>query len=45
MEFFEKGANTILMCYCVELDLAKQNKKCPNGLKNFMEEYVQSSIR
>jgi hypothetical protein len=43
MEFFEKGANTILMCYCVELDLAKNKSKCPPGLKNFLEEYVQSS--
>lgn len=37
MEFFEKGANTILMCYCVELDTVKANKKCPPGLKNFLD--------
>jgi hypothetical protein len=40
MEFFEKGANTILMCYCVELDLNKNKFKCPPGLKNFLDEYV-----
>ena len=43
MEFFEKAANTILMCYCVELDLNKKRYKCPAGLKHFMEEYVKSS--
>ena len=43
MEFFEKGANTILMCYCVELDLHKDKYKCPRGLKNFLDEYVQAS--
>ena len=36
MEFFEKGANTILMCYCVELDLSKKKTKCPTALKNFL---------
>lgn len=40
MEFYEKAANTILMCYCVELDLSKQRKKCPPALEAFMEEYV-----
>lgn len=40
MQFFEKAANTILMCYCVELDLSKKRYKCPTGLKNFLQEYV-----
>jgi len=43
MEFFEKGANTILMCYCVELDIRKDSYKCPRGLKNFLDEYVSAS--
>ena len=37
MEFFEKGANTILMCYCVELDLSKKHSKCPANLRNFLD--------
>ena len=43
MEFFEKGANTILMCYCVELDLKKRGVKCPRALANFLDEYVSAS--
>lgn len=43
MEFFEKAANTILMCYCVELDLNKKQYKCPTGLKHFMREYQDES--
>ena len=43
MEFFEKSANTILMCYCVELDLRKHNSKCPKALKHFLDDYVSAS--
>lgn len=41
MGLFEMASNTILMCYCLELDLAKgTNPKCPPGLKNFLRNYM-----
>lgn len=43
MEFYEKAANTILMCYCIEMDLGKKKSKCPNSLKNFLHEYAPTS--
>lgn len=44
MSLFEMAANTILMCYSLELDLMKgTNPKCPPALRNFLREYVKDS--
>ena len=44
MSLFEMASSTILMCYCVELDLMKgTNPKCPPGLRNFLRNYVNTS--
>lgn len=44
MSLFEMASSTILMCYCVELDLMKgTNPKCPLALRNFLRNYVTES--
>ena len=43
MEFFATAAKTLLMCYCIQLDLAVNRAKCPPALRNFFEDYVQDS--
>lgn len=44
LNLFEMASNTILMCYCVELDLVKgANPKCPLGLRNFLRNYASES--
>jgi hypothetical protein len=43
MEFFASSAKTLLMCYCVEKDLAIRKGKAPPGLRNFFEDYVEDS--
>ena len=41
LTLFEMAANTILICYCMELDLVKNgNPRCPAGLKNFLRNYM-----
>ena len=45
LTLFEMAANTILMCYCMELDLVKNgNPRCPPGLKNFLRNYMSESV-
>lgn len=46
MCLFEMGANTILMCYCLELDLLDdgENPRCPTALRNFLRNYVHQSV-
>lgn len=36
MTLFEMAANTLLVCYCIEIDLAKGRSRCPSGLKVFL---------
>lgn len=44
LNLFEMASNTILMCYCVELDLVKgANPKCPLALRNFLRNYANES--
>lgn len=45
LNLFEMAANTILMCYSLELDLLEgANPKCPVGLRNFLKDYMNNSI-
>lgn len=45
MNLFEMAANTILMCYSLELDLLEgANTKCPVALRNFLKDYMNNSI-
>ncbi len=43
MSLFQMAANTLLVCYCIEIDLAKGRSRCPSQLKVFLQDYVQSS--
>lgn len=43
MEFFASSAKTLLMCYCVEKDLAIRKGHAPSALRNFFEDYVEDS--
>ena len=45
LTLFEMASNTILMCYCMELDIVKNgNPHCPAGLKHFLRNYVNESV-
>jgi choline transporter-like protein 2/4/5 len=43
MEFFAMSAKTLLMCYCIQMDLVVNRATCPPALRNFFEDYVQDS--
>ncbi len=35
MEFYAMSAKTLLMCFCIEKDLAVRKGNCPPALRNF----------
>ena len=43
MEFFEMAANTLLMCFCLEMDVLRgNNPRCPQALRKFLQDYVKT---
>jgi hypothetical protein len=40
MDVFAVGSDTILLCYCLELDILKgMSYACPAGLKGMLDTY------